>query len=78
MNTAHYSQLYSLLPGSERASKTGATGDKLKEGSNINRSLTTLGRCVAALVKTQKIEGKVSIRQTIIRGRKTESARNVV
>ena len=45
------------LAGSERASKTGATGEKLKEGSNINKSLSTLGRCVAALVKTQQNKG---------------------
>ena len=31
------------LAGSERANKTGAVGTRLKEGSNINKSLTTLG-----------------------------------
>jgi len=31
------------LAGSERQSKTGASGDRLKEGSNINLSLSTLG-----------------------------------
>jgi hypothetical protein len=31
------------LAGSERASGTGATGDRLKEGANINKSLTMLG-----------------------------------
>jgi pSer/pThr/pTyr-binding forkhead associated (FHA) protein len=39
------------LAGSERASKTGATGDTLKEGSNINKSLSTLGRVITALAK---------------------------
>ncbi|XP_061481800.1 kinesin-like protein KIF13B isoform X2 [Rhineura floridana] len=37
------------LAGSERASKTGAAGDRLKEGSNINKSLTTLGLVISAL-----------------------------
>ncbi|KAM9435213.1 kinesin-like protein KIF13B isoform 2-T3 [Clarias gariepinus] len=37
------------LAGSERATKTGATGDRLKEGSNINKSLTTLGLVISAL-----------------------------
>lgn len=37
------------LAGSERASKTGASGDTLKEGSNINKSLSTLGRVITAL-----------------------------
>lgn len=32
------------LAGSERASSTGATGARLKEGANINKSLTTLGK----------------------------------
>ena len=37
------------LAGSERASKTGAGGDRLKEGSNINKSLTTLGLVISSL-----------------------------
>ncbi|XP_030624683.1 kinesin-like protein KIF13B isoform X2 [Chanos chanos] len=37
------------LAGSERAAKTGAAGDRLKEGSNINKSLTTLGLVISAL-----------------------------
>jgi hypothetical protein len=37
------------LAGSERANSTGATGARLREGSNINKSLTTLGRVIAAL-----------------------------
>ena len=34
---------------SERAESTGATGDRLKEGSSINQSLSTLGNCIKAL-----------------------------
>ncbi|XP_045495500.1 kinesin-like protein KIF13A isoform X4 [Colias croceus] len=37
------------LAGSERAVKTGAVGDRLKEGSNINKSLTTLGLVISKL-----------------------------
>ncbi|KAG5679191.1 hypothetical protein PVAND_008778 [Polypedilum vanderplanki] len=37
------------LAGSERAAKTGAVGERLKEGSNINKSLTTLGLVISKL-----------------------------
>ncbi|KAI8799577.1 hypothetical protein BJ742DRAFT_765031 [Cladochytrium replicatum] len=37
------------LAGSERADATGATGQRLKEGANINKSLTTLGKVISAL-----------------------------
>ncbi|KAL0487949.1 kinesin family member [Acrasis kona] len=41
------------LAGSERAKKTGATGDKLKEGALINQSLSTLGAVISALVQAR-------------------------
>ncbi|CAM9276390.1 unnamed protein product [Pylaiella littoralis] len=37
------------LAGSERISKTDATGDRLREAQNINRSLSALGDVIAAL-----------------------------
>ncbi|OAV92889.1 hypothetical protein PTTG_27522 [Puccinia triticina 1-1 BBBD Race 1] len=37
------------LAGSERANSTGATGVRLKEGAQINKSLTTLGKVISAL-----------------------------
>ena len=37
------------LAGSERAKATEAKGQRLREGGNINKSLTTLGRVIAAL-----------------------------
>ena len=37
------------LAGSERANATGATGERLKEGGQINKSLTTLGKVISAL-----------------------------
>ncbi|XP_077939651.1 kinesin-like protein KIF1B isoform X17 [Gasterosteus aculeatus] len=39
------------LAGSERADSTGATGTRLKEGANINKSLTTLGKVISALAE---------------------------
>ncbi|KAJ6037076.1 hypothetical protein N7540_001355 [Penicillium herquei] len=42
------------LAGSERAKSTEATGQRLREGSNINKSLTTLGRVIAALAGDPK------------------------
>ncbi|KAI9206373.1 uncharacterized protein BJ171DRAFT_422071, partial [Polychytrium aggregatum] len=39
------------LAGSERADATGATGQRLKEGANINKSLTTLGKVISALAE---------------------------
>ena len=38
------------LAGSERQSKTGATGDRLKEATKINLSLAALGNVISALV----------------------------
>ncbi|KAK3639968.1 hypothetical protein LTR56_012142 [Elasticomyces elasticus] len=47
------------LAGSERATSTGATGARLKEGAEINRSLSTLGRVIAALAdRDNKVGGK--------------------
>ncbi|ORX50933.1 kinesin-domain-containing protein [Hesseltinella vesiculosa] len=46
------------LAGSERANSTGATGTRLKEGANINRSLTTLGKVIAGLAEQSMAEGK--------------------
>lgn len=38
------------LAGSERLSRTHATGERLKEASNINQSLSVLGNVISALV----------------------------
>ncbi|XP_076053656.1 kinesin family member unc-104 isoform X4 [Oratosquilla oratoria] len=45
------------LAGSERADSTGAKGTRLKEGANINKSLTTLGKVISALAE---VSGKPS------------------
>ncbi|KAI8818472.1 P-loop containing nucleoside triphosphate hydrolase protein [Fimicolochytrium jonesii] len=42
------------LAGSERANATGATGDRLKEGSAINQSLSCLGNVINALTTSTK------------------------
>lgn len=41
------------LAGSERQYKTGATGDRLKEASKINLSLSALGNVISALVNAK-------------------------
>ncbi|KAK6431248.1 hypothetical protein LTR95_012592 [Oleoguttula sp. CCFEE 5521] len=46
------------LAGSERATSTGATGARLKEGAEINRSLSTLGRVIAALADMSSAKTK--------------------
>lgn len=45
------------LAGSERANNTGATGTRLKEGAQINKSLTTLGRVISALAAASSASG---------------------
>lgn len=59
------------LAGSERANSTGATGARLKEGAEINRSLSTLGRVIAALAdlstgKKKKGSGQVPYRDSVL------------
>lgn len=59
------------LAGSERANSTGATGARLKEGAEINRSLSTLGRVIAALAdlstgKKKKGGSQVPYRDSIL------------
>ncbi|XP_065833404.1 kinesin-like protein KIF16B [Oscarella lobularis] len=46
------------LAGSERACATGATGIRLKEGGNINRSLVTLGNVISALAELSSASAK--------------------
>ncbi|KAK3092350.1 hypothetical protein FSP39_001728 [Pinctada imbricata] len=49
------------LAGSERADSTGATGDRLKEGSAINQSLSTLGNVISALADLAMGKKKVLV-----------------
>ena len=46
------------LAGSERADSTGAKGTRLKEGANINKSLTTLGKVISALAEVVSAAGR--------------------
>ncbi|XP_064640023.1 kinesin-like protein KIF28 isoform X2 [Lineus longissimus] len=49
------------LAGSERADSTGATGDRLKEGANINKSLSALGNVISALADLSMGKKKVLV-----------------
>jgi len=42
------------LAGSERLKKTGATGDRMKEGISINCGLLALANCISALAEAKK------------------------
>jgi kinesin family member 14 len=55
------------LAGSERLSHTCASGDRLKEGVSINKSLLTLGKVIAALADTsRKPTGFVPYRESVL------------
>ncbi|KAI9822083.1 MAG: kinesin-like protein Klp8 [Phylliscum demangeonii] len=59
------------LAGSERATATGATGARLKEGAEINRSLSTLGRVISALAelstgKRRNVSSMVPYRDSVL------------
>ena len=48
------------LAGSERANATGATGQRLKEGAHINKSLVTLGSVISALAEASSHKNQSS------------------
>jgi len=49
------------LAGSEKISKTGATGDRMKEGCSINKSLHVLGLVIADLASKASGKNKGSV-----------------
>ena len=49
-----FSLIY-LITGSERADSTGATGDRLKEGANINKSLSALGNVISVRIVLKRV-----------------------
>uniref|UniRef100_A0A1I8MI86 Kinesin-like protein unc-104 n=2 Tax=Musca domestica TaxID=7370 RepID=A0A1I8MI86_MUSDO len=61
LNTEKVSKISLVdLAGSERADSTGAKGTRLKEGANINKSLTTLGKVISALAEISASKNKKS------------------
>lgn len=55
------------LAGSERMNPTCASGDRLKEGISINRSLLTLGKVIAALASSKKGPlGHIPYRESVL------------
>ena len=54
------------LAGSERAESTGATGDRLKEGANINKSLSSLGNVISALADLSMGKKKVIVQKYLL------------
>lgn len=64
------------LAGSERAKSTEATGARLREGSNINKSLTTLGRVIAALSSSSAAISAPSSRQSLAPSRLSTAPRS--
>jgi kinesin family member 1 len=54
------------LAGSERASASGATGTRLREGGNINKSLTTLGRVIASLAEIEAHDHKGQRKKDVV------------
>lgn len=49
------------LAGSEKLSKTGAVGDRMKEGCSINKSLTVLGIVISCLAEKSTGKGKNTV-----------------
>ncbi|XP_020282192.1 kinesin-like protein KIF14 isoform X1 [Pseudomyrmex gracilis] len=56
------------LAGSERLSQTSATGDRLREGVSINKSLLTLGKVIATLTENtnNRKQGFVPYRESVL------------
>jgi len=54
------------LAGSERVGDTGASGQRLIEGTNINKSLSVLGKCISILAEkgTKKKDAVVPYRES--------------
>lgn len=66
LNTERVSKISLVdLAGSERANSTGAQGTRLKEGANINKSLTTLGKVISALADSASNTSSSSLSQSM-------------
>lgn len=54
------------LAGSERHSVSGTSGERLKEGANINKSLSALGLVITALVERTRLQGDTDGRKVFV------------
>jgi len=66
------------LAGSERANSTGATGARLKEGAQINLSLSALGNVISALATGKKAPFRDSVLTKLLKNSLGGNAKTIM